>query len=309
VTQPSEDEEFSELVDANIPRLDLVGKGANGFPFLVAKSADEPGIVPADLVRELIADQPVTKATERDDVTITGSPAAMARMIYEAAQRARVEKADPSTAERKHDAATGAAMPDGSYPIENTAQLHDAIHAVGRGGADHDAIRRHIITRAHSLGAASDIPTNWNSDGSLKEGQVSKETDEVTKADTEEAPVEVTDIVATAPGGSTAETMPGSPDWEELDAATAEQAIGVLGRAKAAIDWLKTREETEAVASDDPDDAANAWDMADACSAIDCAIRTLGAFAAGEKLEAGLASEIEAVTKAASSAAEPLAVL
>lgn len=48
------EEEFSELVDADLPRADLVGKGANGVPFLVAKSADGAGMVPAALVRKLM---------------------------------------------------------------------------------------------------------------------------------------------------------------------------------------------------------------------------------------------------------------
>lgn len=65
-------------------------------------------------------------------------------------------------------AAKGQAMPDGSYPIADKQDLQNAIHAVGRGGADHDAIRRHIIKRAKSLGAADMIPDNWNADGSLK---------------------------------------------------------------------------------------------------------------------------------------------
>jgi ATP-dependent Clp endopeptidase proteolytic subunit ClpP len=69
--------------------------------------------------------------------------------------------------DRKRMAANGHAMPDGSYPIEDSEDLGNAIHAVGRGGADHDAIRRHIIKRANALGLASRIPDNWNGDGSI----------------------------------------------------------------------------------------------------------------------------------------------
>jgi ATP-dependent protease ClpP protease subunit len=72
-----------------------------------------------------------------------------------------------NTDDRKRMAASGQAMPDGSYPIADEEDLRNAIHAVGRGGADHDAIRRHIIKRARALGASSQIPDNWNSDGSL----------------------------------------------------------------------------------------------------------------------------------------------
>lgn len=66
----------------------------------------------------------------------------------------------------------GWTMPDGSYPIR-PANMHGrddleaAIRAVGRGSADHDAIRRHIMTRARAIGLSSMIPDNWASDGSL----------------------------------------------------------------------------------------------------------------------------------------------
>ena len=72
-------------------------------------------------------------------------------------------------ADRDEMAKSGEAMPDGSYPIRDEEDLHNAIHAVGRGGADHDAIRAHIIKRAKALGHSDAIPENWNSDGSLSE--------------------------------------------------------------------------------------------------------------------------------------------
>lgn len=54
-----------------------------------------------------------------------------------------------------------------SYPIADADDLDNAIRAVGRGGADHDAIRRHVISRAKALGLSSRIPGTWNADGSL----------------------------------------------------------------------------------------------------------------------------------------------
>lgn len=73
-----------------------------------------------------------------------------------------------SKAKRDKAKAAGHAMPDGSYPIETADDLEKAIKAVGRGGADHDAIRKHIIKQAKRLDASDHIPDNWNSDGSLK---------------------------------------------------------------------------------------------------------------------------------------------
>ena len=71
-------------------------------------------------------------------------------------------------ADRDRMAKGGQAMDDGSYPIADAEDLDNAIHAVGRGGADHDAIRSHIIKRADALGLSSKIPDNWAADGSLK---------------------------------------------------------------------------------------------------------------------------------------------
>ena len=63
--------------------------------------------------------------------------------------------------QRRHAASTGAAMPGGRYPIENVADLHNAIHAIGRGSGSHAAIRAHIISRARALGATDQLPDDW----------------------------------------------------------------------------------------------------------------------------------------------------
>jgi hypothetical protein len=57
---------------------------------------------------------------------------------------------------------------DESYPVNDADELGKAVKAVGRGGADHDAIRRHVIAGAKKLGLSKEIPDNWNADGSLK---------------------------------------------------------------------------------------------------------------------------------------------
>lgn len=81
------------------------------------------------------------------------------------------------TAEQRDKATKdGAAMPGGRYPIRNESDLANAIRAVGRAGgpegteADRDAVRRHIISRAKTLGHTDMIPDTWNSDGTLKSG-------------------------------------------------------------------------------------------------------------------------------------------
>ena len=58
-----------------------------------------------------------------------------------------------------------------SYPIADREDLRNAIRAVGRGSADHDAIRKFIMRRAKHMGLSDLIPDNWNADGSLKDSK------------------------------------------------------------------------------------------------------------------------------------------
>ena len=95
---------------------------------------------------------------------------AAAFLLYDEETRAKYNAAD-----LKDMAAKGQAMPpstDGgipSYPIADEEDLKKAILAVGRGSADHDAIRKHIMARAAALKLTALIPDNWNADGSVKQ--------------------------------------------------------------------------------------------------------------------------------------------
>jgi hypothetical protein len=76
----SPDDEFTELVDADIPRVDLVDKAANGMSFLIAKRAgsDQAGLVTPDHIRGLIGKSAEPEPAPADDpgwtVTLTGRP-------------------------------------------------------------------------------------------------------------------------------------------------------------------------------------------------------------------------------------------
>lgn len=94
-----------------------------------------------------------------DDQTPEGTLA-----VADAEIRAKYNQSD-----RDDMAKSGEAMSDGSYPIKDKEDLQNAIHAVGRGNADHDAIRKHVIARAKTLGLSDMIPDNWAADGSLKQ--------------------------------------------------------------------------------------------------------------------------------------------
>lgn len=294
MTSPLEDE-FTELVDANIPRVDLVDKAANGTTFLIAKAQGAPSLLSPDLVRDLIGKTAAEPEPEDEQVTMTGSPSAIAKLMHEAALRARqrdtVAKEKYDSEDRKRMAANGEAMDDGSYPIADHADLTDAVRAVGRGGADHDAIRRHVIARAKALGATSEIPDNWNADGSLK-GDVAKE------MDMDDDALDVMTALAETDGDHPGmDTDPGSPAWEAIDAATACKWTAVLARAQNAIAMLAEREMLEAAAGDE-DDAEKAFDLQDACCAIDYAISVLAPFAVSEQAAADCCDDMQMVGKA-----------
>lgn len=73
---------------------------------------------------------------------------------------ATITKRDFSDEAREKLADTGAAMPDGSFPIKTPTDLLNAIKAFGR-ASDPAAVKRHIIRRARALGATDQLPVTW----------------------------------------------------------------------------------------------------------------------------------------------------
>jgi hypothetical protein len=68
-----------------------------------------------------------------------------------------------SVAQRREAASSGAAMSDGSFPIHNEEDLHNAIRLAGN-AKNPEAARRHIMERARAMGLSAAIPAGW-SDG------------------------------------------------------------------------------------------------------------------------------------------------
>ena len=116
--------------------------------------------------------------------------------------------------QRKELASQGKAMPGGRYPIENGQDLHNAIHALGRGKGSHKAIKSHIIKRAKALGLTSELPEGWMSNS---KGNKSTEA-EVVKADASKDTETVQDIVKAAVAEVTKASM------ERIEALEAELA-------------------------------------------------------------------------------------
>lgn len=69
-----------------------------------------------------------------------------------------VEKAEITDEERARAAQSGAAEPDGSFPIRNKEDLDNARHAFGR-SKNKSKTRAHIVARARALGVK--LPDKW----------------------------------------------------------------------------------------------------------------------------------------------------
>jgi len=75
--------------------------------------------------------------------------------------------ADISTEVREAAAEKGEALPDGSYPIRNKADLKRAIQAYGR-AKDKEKTKKFIIKRAKEPEAVDMLPKEWLEDEGLK---------------------------------------------------------------------------------------------------------------------------------------------
>lgn len=65
-----------------------------------------------------------------------------------------------SDKQRSQMADAGTALPDGSYPIANESDLHNAIRAIGR-AKDPEKAKAHIKARAEAMGMKDAIPNTW----------------------------------------------------------------------------------------------------------------------------------------------------
>lgn len=69
-------------------------------------------------------------------------------------------KREFSQEERDKAADSGAALPDGSFPIKTKEDLRNAVQAYGR-AKDKEKAKAHIIARAKALDAESMLPDDW----------------------------------------------------------------------------------------------------------------------------------------------------
>jgi hypothetical protein len=308
------DEEFTELVDADIPRVDLVDKAANGMRFLIAKNDDSAGLMDPEFVRDLLAKSEPDAAAEQ--VTMTGSPGAIAGLIHRAAQRAAdpVEKAEMAVL--TEDASDGddvaKAGPKGyehgwikvGAPGESKVHGHLAsAHQAIAEGRHADAVNHLTAAAGHAEDPkAKAAITEMRNDiaGQLmgrkpkKMKKAEAEMDDVTDDD-----MDPTAPLAAADGDASGDpAVPGTPAWEAIDAATARKWTSILVRARHALGMLSDREMMESTTGN-AGDAMAAMDLGNAKAAIGCAIDVLAGYAVDEQGEADLAGDaMSAVGKA-----------
>lgn len=154
-----------------VKRVDHEGESVTTGPDLEIDAVDftaTPGVLGASVTAAsyLPGREPTESASGRTPISES-----VEAVVEPVTEEAPVD--EYSAKQKKAMVAKGQAMKntsgDPSYPIKSKADLRKAIRAVGRGGADHDAIRRHIIKRAKALGLSNLIPNNWKADGSMKE--------------------------------------------------------------------------------------------------------------------------------------------
>lgn len=132
---------------------------------LVATLSDREGPVRYDHIRVAfggeVTDFPLYDGTAQSD-PVGGDLVEQPMEQYEDG----VTAADISPAVREKAAKKHHAMPDGSYPIRNVSDLHNAIQAIGR-AKNPDAVKAFIRKRARELHATDALPAGWAIDTTL----------------------------------------------------------------------------------------------------------------------------------------------
>lgn len=199
---------LTEIIKLRADRADGVKNPANGFPVLLMKAVnaqggidEKPDIDGAEralqILAQLIQNEAAEMATgqwgEVHDIEILCEAACLLKYFRcveqmgdeddgePLAKEARdsllkdiesfVSKRKVSTAERKKLATAGNALQDGSYPIDNAEDLHNAAVLARSGHGDVPAAKRLIAKRAKELGVSNPL----GSGSAAKDAELSEE--------------------------------------------------------------------------------------------------------------------------------------
>jgi len=216
------DADLTELVEIDTSRVDGVKNPASGFPILVMKAVnaqggidEKPDIAGAQSVIQQLArlisaeadEMAVGQWDEAYDIQLLCEAVSLMRCFMRNEQWGDEDDGEPVTKElahavikdflakrkvtadeRKSLAGEGKALPDGSYPIDNAEDLHNAAILARSGHGDVAAARRLIAKRAKELGVTNPLA----SDNASKETGVPDVKDEKTSAapESQDKPVE-----------------------------------------------------------------------------------------------------------------------
>lgn len=142
-----EDDEMTELFDADISRIDLVHKAASGIPrFLIAKSAADTGMFRPDYVRSLIAKSRADDSPARPRRV---SQEELARIVGSAARSAVKQRRGPK---RKVAKAATEAAKSAERIRQRAAEVQAAVDRIS---AERAAAARTPVLKARLSGAAT----------------------------------------------------------------------------------------------------------------------------------------------------------
>lgn len=195
------------ITDGTLVEISLVDRPANkSCGIQLVKSADDGS---AEFIEKVFGDKDVIAkfagadviaksdttedASFGDDMSLTFTPGDLAKILknkiidqhyedlavkalYEA--EAEVYKRNVNTAERRSLASQGNTLSDGSYPIANAGDLHNAAHLAQTGHGNANAAKELIARRAKELGVSNPLDSGSDSE---KGGSVAEATPEVVK--------------------------------------------------------------------------------------------------------------------------------
>jgi hypothetical protein len=154
---------FGEAVD-DIAAEVLSGKEleslkelADAFDYTQAGLLDDKAL--SDAENDVVAFLRDMTTKEDNHQAVYDMASVLAAMTDEGTESKRFFSAD----QRSELASSGAAMPDGSFPIKNEKDLKNAIRLVGR-AKNPDEAKAHIIKRAKALNLTDDLPDDWKDD-------------------------------------------------------------------------------------------------------------------------------------------------
>lgn len=243
------DTDLTELVDIDPTRVDLVKNPANGFPILVMKAVnaqggidEKPDISGAEHVMQILARLIQSEAAELAvgqwgevcDIELLLQATHLmgcfrqrelwgdmddGESMYKslpdedlAGVVTYLAKRKFSAAERKRLAAAGHALPDGSYPIENEEDLHNAAILARSGHGDTAAAKRLIAKRAKELGAANPLANDTAKDATVADDKTSETPESQVEPTVEKSAAELVDEAVAKAVEPLTETIKGLRD-------------------------------------------------------------------------------------------------